>query len=86
MIGAAIESRQKSPKTEYLRAFGNLLTDVHNFALTKSIMQAMAIVANVVVNFPDVDVTYDDVRKALAKQEARGWKTQAKNSWRLFQN
>ena len=67
MIGAAIESRQKSPKTEYLRAFGNLLTDVHNFALTTPIMQAMAIVANVVINLPDVDVTYDDVRKALAK-------------------
>jgi hypothetical protein len=30
-------------------------------------MQAMAIVANVVINLPDVDVTYDDVRKALAK-------------------
>ena len=67
MIGAAIESRQKSPKTEYLRAFGNLLTDVHKFALTTPIMQAMAIVANVVINLPDVDVTYDDVRKALAK-------------------
>jgi hypothetical protein len=67
MIGAAIESRQKSPKTEYLRAFGNLLTNVHNFALTTPIMQAMAIVANVAINLPDVDVTYDDVRKALAK-------------------
>lgn len=67
MIGAAIESRQRSPKTEYLRAFGNLLTDVHRFALTTQTMQAMAIVANVVINLPDVDVTYDDVRKALAK-------------------
>jgi hypothetical protein len=67
MIGAAIETRQRSVKTEYLRAFGNLLTDVHGFALTKPIMQAMAIVANVVINLPDVDVTYDDVRKALAK-------------------
>jgi hypothetical protein len=67
MIGAAIESRQRSPKTEYLRAFGNLLTDAHGFTLTTPIMQAMAIVANVVINLPDVDVTYDDVRKALAK-------------------
>jgi hypothetical protein len=67
MIGAAIESRQRSPKTEYLRAFGNLLTDVHGFAVTTPTMQAMAIVANVVINLPDVDVTYDDVRKALAK-------------------
>lgn len=68
MIGAAIESRQKSQKTEYLRAFGNLLTDAHNFTLTTPIMKAMAVVANVVINLPDVVVVYDDVRKALAKQ------------------
>jgi hypothetical protein len=67
MIGAAIASRQRSPKTEYLRAFGNALTDVHGFALTGPIMKAMAITANVVINLPDVDVTYDDVRKALAR-------------------
>lgn len=67
MIGAAIKSRQSSPKTEYLRAFGNLLTDVHKFALSMPIMQAMATVGNVVINLPDVDATYDDVRKALAK-------------------
>ena len=66
MIGAAIKSRQQSAKTENLRAFGNLLTDVHKFTLTTPIMKAMAIVANVVINLPDVDVTYDDVRKALA--------------------
>ena len=34
MIGAAIESRQNNPKMEYLRAFGHLLTEVHNFSLT----------------------------------------------------
>jgi hypothetical protein len=78
MIGAAIESRQRSPKTEYLRAFGNLLTDVHGIALTTPIMQAMAITANVVINLPDVYVTYDDVRKS-------GWKTQAENDRRVFQ-
>lgn len=67
VIGAAIESRQKSTKTEYLRAFGHLLTDVHGFTLTTAVMQAMAIVANVVINLPDVDVSYDDVRKAVPK-------------------
>jgi hypothetical protein len=67
MIGAAIESRQRSTKTEYLRAFGSLLTDQHHLTLTTFVMQAMAVVANVVINLPDVDVTYDDVRKALAK-------------------
>lgn len=66
-IDAAIASRQRSPKTEYLRAFGNLLIDIHKFTLTTPIMRAIATTANVVINLPDVDVTYDDVRKALAK-------------------
>jgi hypothetical protein len=67
MIGAAIQSRQRNSKTEYLRAFGNLLTDVHEFTLTTAIRLAMAIVANVVINLRDVDVTSDDVRKTLAR-------------------
>jgi hypothetical protein len=67
MIGAAIESRQHSAKTEYIRAFGNLLTNSHGFVLSPPIMNAMAIVANVVINLPEIDVTNDDVRKALKK-------------------
>ncbi len=67
LIGAAIDSRQQSVKAEYLRAFGNLLTKQHRFILTTDIMKAMAITANVVINSPDIDTTYDDVRKALAK-------------------
>ncbi len=85
MIGAAIKSRQSSLKTQYVRAFGNLLTDVHRFELTMRTMQAMACVANVVINLPDVDVTYDDVRKALAKGSGERRKTQAKKSGRVFQ-
>jgi hypothetical protein len=65
MIGAAIESRQRNPKTEYLRAIGNLLTEVYEFALTVPLMKAIAIVANVAINHPGIDVTYDDVRKIL---------------------
>jgi hypothetical protein len=64
MIGAAIAKREKNNKTEYLRAFGKLLTDVHHLTLTGPVMKAMAILASVVI---DVDVTYDDVRKALPK-------------------
>jgi len=67
MIGAAIESRQRSPKAEYLRAFSSLLTDVHDIAMTTPVMKAMAVTANVVIDLPDVYVTYDDVRKTLAK-------------------
>ena len=68
IIGAAIVSRQQSTKTEYLRAFGNLLTDAHHLTLTPGVMKAMAIVANVAINLPDVDVTYDDVRKSLVNR------------------
>ena len=67
MIGAAIDSRKQNDKTEYLRAFGALLIEEHRFILTTDIKKAMAIAANVVINLPDIDVTYDDVRKALAK-------------------
>lgn len=69
MISAAIASRQRSINKEYLRAFGNLLTDIHGFAPTIEIKKAMATVATVVINLPDVDVSYDDVCKAFAKLE-----------------
>ncbi|HHQ4939775.1 hypothetical protein [Aeromonas veronii] len=66
MVAAAIASRKQNPKTEYIRAFGYQLTKQYHFTLTQPIMLAMAHVANVVLNSPDVVVTYDDVRKALA--------------------
>ena len=65
MIGAAIESRQHNAKTEYVRAFGSLLTNSHGFVLSLPIMKAMAIAANVVINLPEIDITYDDIRKTL---------------------
>jgi len=67
-IGAAINSRQRNQKTEYIRAFDNILTNVHNFTLTTPIINAMAIVATVVINDPDIIVTYDDVRKTVSKK------------------
>ena len=66
MIGAAIDSRQRSEKTEYLRAFANLLIDVHHIDLTNTVMRAMAIVANVAINQPDIAVMLGDVRQTLA--------------------
>jgi hypothetical protein len=67
MIGAANDSRKHSEKTAYVRAFGKLLTDSHGLKLNPSIMKAMAFVATVVLNQPEIDVTYDDVRKALER-------------------
>lgn len=63
MIGAAINTRQANAKNEYLRAFGNLLTDVHHFTLTAPIMRAIAIVASVAMNLPDDNVAYADVQR-----------------------
>lgn len=67
MIGAAIDTRQRSPKTEYVRAFANRLTESYGLTLTTGIRKAMAVTANVVIDLPDVDVSDDDVRKALLK-------------------
>lgn len=65
-IGEALNSRKRNRKFEYLRAFGTLLSDEHHLDLTTGTMNAMAITATVVLNEPDLDVSYDDVRKALA--------------------
>ena len=63
-VGAALAKRQANEKTEYIRAFANLLTESHKVALTPVVMKAMAIAANVALNMPETDVSYDDVRKA----------------------
>ena len=65
VIGAAIGTRQRNIKTEYIRAFGQIVNESQELELGPTMMKAMASVANVVINLPDVDVTYDDVRKAL---------------------
>lgn len=65
IIGAALSTRQSSIKTEYLRAFGSSLTHSYGLEITPSTMRAMATVANVVLDQPGIDVTPDDVRKAL---------------------
>jgi hypothetical protein len=66
MIAAALSTRQRSTRTEYLRAFADRLID-SGVPLTNAVMRAMAVVANVVINSPDLDVSYDDVRKALGR-------------------
>lgn len=65
-IGAAVSSQKRNRKTEYLRGFASLLRNEHRIELTADIMNAMAVTATVVLNEPDTDVTYDDVRKAVA--------------------
>jgi hypothetical protein len=65
MIGAAVQSRQHSQKTEYIRALWFLLSDSHKFLLTLQIRKAICLVANVVLDSPEIEVTLDDVNKAL---------------------
>lgn len=67
MIGAAINTRQSNPATEYIRAFAHLLTDTHGFTLTAPMMKAMAVIATVVIGEDDTDITYDNVRKIVSK-------------------
>ena len=66
MIEAAIKKRQYNPATEYIRAFSHLLVDEHHFQLSTTLLNAMAIVATVVINDPHVAVSYDDVRKSVS--------------------
>lgn len=64
-IDAAIGSRKRNARAEYLRGFLHSLKDVHGIgADTPQARRAVAIVASVVLNDPGHEVTCDDVRKA----------------------
>ena len=58
-------SQKRNPKTEYIRGYADLLRK-GGFIVSPDILKAIAITATVVINNPDLIVTYDDVRKALA--------------------
>ncbi len=64
---SVMESRKKNPKTDYIRGYADLLSK-GSFNLSPTILKAIAITATVVINNPDLIVTYDDVRKALLKK------------------
>lgn len=74
IIASAISSRKKNSKAEYLRAFVHLLFEEHhwrsgpyNIAPTNAVKNAMAIAAIVAIDHPNIDVSPDDVRKAIKK-------------------
>ena len=71
LVMSALKTRQSNPKTEYLRAFGCGLTLRDPDALTAIVQKAMADIATVVINHPDIVVTYDDVRAVFAKGKQR---------------
>lgn len=65
--GSAIASRKKNPATAYLRAFAHLLRDNLRLTFDAPIVAAIAGVANVVLNEPDIDISADAARLAIAR-------------------
>jgi cell division protein FtsB len=70
-IAAAISSHKGTAHTQYLRAFADLLINTYHFEISAPILNAMAIMATVAFDDPDVDISYDDVRKAIAKMKSK---------------
>ena len=73
-VAAATSSKKNNPNTEYVRAFWSLLQ--RNFGPRSHkgsrLYKPVAITATVILDAPDVVVSYDDVRKAVgAKRAAR---------------
>lgn len=64
-IYAALASQKPNAKMEYLRALADILVSEFEFDLTIETKRAMATTANVVLDSPDVDASYDDVCKAV---------------------
>jgi predicted DNA-binding transcriptional regulator len=61
----AVKTRQHNPKTEYIRALTSHLINTHSFVISTQIEKAIAITTNVAINKPDIDASYDDVKKAI---------------------
>ena len=66
MIGAAVSNRQANAKTEYIRAFAAALRK-REIVISANVQKAMAIAANVALNDENVDVSFKDVKQALAQ-------------------
>lgn len=71
IVAAAVSSRQRNHKTEYLRGFMKALNVGDPIVLATNNKKAMAIVADVVLNDPDEAVSYEDVRSLLRTRKPR---------------
>ena len=70
IFGARPNNPANNKKTGYLRALGCGLMLKDLSALTLNVQKAMAGIATVAINDPDVVVTYDDVRTVFAQRKA----------------
>lgn len=64
MTGAALRSRQRQAKTDYLRAFMHALTVNGAFTDSTTLRNAIATTATIVINDKNIVVSLDDVTKA----------------------
>jgi hypothetical protein len=71
-IGAGISSREANQKTAYIRGLYELLQHDHGFEIDLPMKQAMAAVTAVMLNNPDIDVSTDDVTKAIKFYQKKG--------------
>ena len=71
-VAAATSSKKNNPNTEYVRAFWSLLQ--RNFGPRSHkgsrLYKPVAITATVILDAPDVVVSYDDVRKAVGAKKS----------------
>lgn len=65
-VGDGIASRKSAPKAQYLRGFLSLLL-ANRLELSPSLIEAAAVTATVVLNWPDDPVIASEVRNALAQ-------------------
>ena len=69
-VAAATSSNKGNPTTEYVRAFWSLLQTRFNSRRYKAsrFYKPVAITATVILDAPEVALSYDDVRKAVSVQ------------------
>ena len=64
-VQAALKKRERNPNTEFLRAFCCELRDVKLLSADPPIVNSIANISNVILNFSDFEITYDDVKKTI---------------------
>lgn len=70
-IGAGLASRQVNEKTSYIRALYNLLKNAHGIEMSLHVRKAIAWITTIALDQKDVEVTLDDVTKAISSYEAK---------------
>jgi hypothetical protein len=70
-IGAGLASRESNEKTAYIRALYNLLSNSPGIEMNLHVRKAIVSVTSIALDQKDVEVTLDDVTKAIGSFEAK---------------